>query len=231
MVWLCLFAWLFVCFSFSIGFPPPYHPFFSRWQTVFSSPLKCCALLHLICIQSSCSQMLIGGMTDTAAYRQRFESEILPSLPPLYRKQFSHVWMALFFKGCAFFFFKRSWKWQIEHHTVMCSGMVQLATQGPIVHRLSALSLWPTGSFLWIRRNSLTANLEQWQLIPSPSKAHRLFPLRAEFFFHKLGCNFAEDTASIAASCLGMHVCFPGVGPVWSCRPSYPTYFTKYSNF
>lgn len=91
---LALFVWLVGCFCFSIGFPPPHHPFISRWQTVFSSPLKCCALLHLICIQSSCSQMLIGGMTDTAAYRQRFESEILPSL--LYRKQFFHVWMAFF---------------------------------------------------------------------------------------------------------------------------------------
>lgn len=56
-------------------------------------------------------------------------------------------------------------------------------------------------------------------------------PPQSRVFFNELGCNFAEDAASIAASCLGMHVCFPGVGPVWSCRPSYPTYFTECSNF
>lgn len=102
----------FVCLFF-LASPPffllihTHHPFISQWQMVFSSLLKSCLLLHLTCIQSSRSQMLIIGMTDIAAYRRWFKSEILRSHPPsLYQKQFSphrHLDGFLFF---FLFFFK-----------------------------------------------------------------------------------------------------------------------------
>lgn len=56
---------------------------------------------------------------------------------------------------------KQVWERQmLECHTVICSEMEQLETPGPIVQRLSALSLWPMASSPLIRRNSLTTNLE-----------------------------------------------------------------------
>ena len=39
--------------------------------------------------------------------------------------------------------------------------------------------------------------------------------------------NSCNDAGSTAAGFLGMRICFPGVGKVWSCCPSYRTYFKK----
>lgn len=151
--WFGFVCW-FVCFS-----PPP--PIYLSMANVFSSNVALSPIWYAYNLAApDCSSAeWYGGLSATV------QILISPLSPSLYQKQFSHkdAWMA-FVEGGAFKKNnpkKQVWEWQmLEHHTVICSEMEQLETPGPIVQRLSALSLWPMASSPLIRRNSLTTNLE-----------------------------------------------------------------------